>query len=76
MKKLIFVLFVLLPVFIFAVDYYYVDTTGSDALGDGSEGNPWATIQHAIDNASDPGGVDIVIYIFKYGIESVVLFVC
>ena len=26
---------------------YYVSTTGSDATGDGSVGNPWATIDHA-----------------------------
>jgi len=28
----------------------YVATTGSDNTGDGSQGTPWATIQHAIDN--------------------------
>src|SRR6266576_2401945 len=26
---------------------YYVSTTGNDATGDGSAGNPWATIDHA-----------------------------
>jgi hypothetical protein len=26
---------------------YYVATTGNDTTGDGSSGNPWATIQHA-----------------------------
>lgn len=28
---------------------YYVATTGSDVTGDGTSGNPWATIQHAYD---------------------------
>lgn len=31
----------------------YVATDGSDDSGDGSEGAPWATITHALDNASD-----------------------
>jgi parallel beta-helix repeat protein len=30
---------------------WYVDDGGSDVTGDGSSGNPWATIQHAIDDA-------------------------
>lgn len=30
----------------------HVSTTGSDATGDGSPGNPWATIQHAVDVAT------------------------
>eukprot|EP01083_Nonionella_stella_P157542 511554_1 len=29
---------------------YYVSTTGSDATGDGSQSNPWATIQNAQNN--------------------------
>lgn len=28
---------------------YYVATTGNDTTGDGSSGNPWATIQHTYD---------------------------
>jgi parallel beta-helix repeat protein len=28
---------------------YYVATTGNDSTGDGSGGNPWLTIQHAVD---------------------------
>ena len=31
----------------------YVATTGSDETGDGSSGNPYATIQHAIDTLPD-----------------------
>lgn len=31
---------------------YYVSTTGSDTTGDGSSGNAWLTIQHAIDYCS------------------------
>ena len=32
---------------------WYVATTGSDATGDGTEGNPFATIQTAIDASGD-----------------------
>lgn len=32
---------------------YFVATDGSDASGDGSSGNPWATITHAVDNVGD-----------------------
>ena len=28
---------------------FYISTTGSDATGDGSVGNPWRTIQHGVD---------------------------
>jgi len=31
----------------------FVATDGDDINGDGSSGNPWATITHAVDNASD-----------------------
>lgn len=31
----------------------WVASDGSDATGDGSAGNPWATITHAVDNAVD-----------------------
>lgn len=31
---------------------WHVATTGSDSSGDGSQGNPWASITHAVDNAS------------------------
>ncbi|MCB0155108.1 MAG: hypothetical protein KDF65_09935 [Anaerolineae bacterium] len=32
---------------------FYVAVTGSDSTGDGSGGNPWATIDHALDNVPD-----------------------
>lgn len=32
---------------------FYVAVTGSDSSGDGSSGNPWATIEHAIGNVPD-----------------------
>jgi hypothetical protein len=32
---------------------YYVATTGSNTTGDGSAGNPWATIEHAVENVPD-----------------------
>lgn len=32
---------------------FYVATNGSDSNGDGSSGNPWASITHAVDNVGD-----------------------
>ena len=32
---------------------YYVAVDGSDLTGDGSSGNPWATIDHALDSITD-----------------------
>jgi len=32
---------------------WFVATNGSDTSGDGSSGNPWASITHAVDNAGD-----------------------
>jgi hypothetical protein len=32
---------------------HYVATTGSDATGDGTNGNPWATITHAVNSVPD-----------------------
>ena len=32
---------------------FYVATTGSDTSGDGSNANPWATIEHAVDQMPD-----------------------
>jgi len=32
---------------------YYVSTTGSDTTGDGSSGNPWATIQKGVDTIAN-----------------------
>ena len=34
-------------------DGYYVASNGSDATGDGSASNPWATITYALDHVSD-----------------------
>lgn len=34
------------------IDAYYIATDGSDVTGDGSEGNPWATLQFAHDQMS------------------------
>lgn len=34
-------------------DVYYIATTGSDDSGDGSEGNPWATIGYALTQVPD-----------------------
>lgn len=46
---LLFGLWLLSP--LSAQSTYYVATTGSDASGNGSSANPWATITHALDNA-------------------------
>ncbi len=35
---------------------YYVSTTGDDATGDGTQGLPWATIDHAVDQLPAAGG--------------------
>lgn len=37
----------------------HVAVDGSDATGDGSAGNPWATITHAVDNAA--GGDEVIV---------------
>ena len=31
---------------------YYIATTGDDSTGDGSQGNPWLTIAHAVTNSA------------------------
>jgi hypothetical protein len=41
------------PQIVILQETYWVATTGDDLSGDGSEGNPWATIQYAYDQASD-----------------------
>lgn len=38
---------------------YYVATTGSDTLGDGSSGNPWATIGYAISQVSSDDTINV-----------------
>ena len=42
-----------------AAETYYVATTGSDTTGDGSAGNPWATIQYAINQSSSGDTVTV-----------------
>jgi hypothetical protein len=41
--------------------FYVNGATGSDVTGDGSAGNPWATIQHAIDQLPEHIEYDIII---------------
>ena len=36
-----------------AAGTFYVATNGNDNTGDGSSGNPWATITHALDSVTD-----------------------
>ena len=40
----------------------YVTTGGSDTTGDGSSGNPWATVQHAVDSL--PEFLNSTVYIY------------
>jgi parallel beta-helix repeat protein len=40
---------------------WYVSTTGSDTEGDGSSGNPWGTIQYAVDSAGVSDGDTIIV---------------
>jgi len=47
------------PGTVMAADTYYVATTGSDATGDGSAGNPWATIQYAIDQTTSGDTINV-----------------
>ena len=50
---LVLTAFAIVPMNVSAASTYYVDPSGSDVTGDGSSGDPWQTIQHAIDNAVD-----------------------
>ena len=38
---------------------FYVTTNGSDAGGDGSSSNPWATITHALQNVPDTANIRV-----------------
>ncbi len=38
---------------------WYVSTTGNDTTGDGSSGNPWRTIQYAVDQATNGDTVEV-----------------
>lgn len=38
---------------------HFVRKTGDDGTGDGSEGNPWLTIQHALNNAAAGDTIDV-----------------
>jgi parallel beta-helix repeat protein len=47
MKKILFILFCFLSAAVYSQSTYYVDDDGSDDTGDGSIGNPWATLEYA-----------------------------
>ncbi|MFC2136352.1 hypothetical protein ACFLTH_17185 [Bacteroidota bacterium] len=61
MRKLILVLFLIfvLSTVSASATNYYVATTGDDSTGDGSSGNPWLTIQHAIDTVGDGDTINV-----------------
>ncbi len=40
---------------------YYVATTGSNTTGNGSQGNPWQTIQYAINNVSSEDTINVAV---------------
>jgi len=42
-----------------AASTYYVDPSGSDTTGDGSSGNPWLTIQYAINQVLDSDTINV-----------------
>jgi hypothetical protein len=54
MKKLIFI-FLFIPSLLFSQNVYYVATTGNDITGNGTIGNPWLTVQKAVDATTTPG---------------------
>ena len=52
---------------------WYVSNSGSNGTGDGSQGNPWQTIQYAIDNASVLSGDTINVAAGTYFNEQLVI---
>lgn len=64
------VLFLITAATSFGQSNWYVSSTGSDGSGDGSIGNPWATIQFAINNGSVVNGDTINVANGTYNITS------
>jgi len=56
MKKIITLLFLLASITINAATYY-ISTSGNDATGDGSVGNPWRTLRKATETVTTPGDI-------------------
>lgn len=44
--------------------FFVNGSSGSDVSGDGSSGNPWATVQHAVDTVTTPARVQIAAGIY------------
>ena len=61
---LVFMLIMLLAIStsLMAVDYY-VDPSGTDDMPGGTSGDPWATIEYAVNSVSDPETETIVIHV-------------
>ena len=59
--------FLLIILFLFtsllAVENYYVSTTGDDWSGNGTAGNPWQTINHAVEWVPNTTTTEIIIHI-------------
>lgn len=53
MRLCVCLILLLLPAFSSAAPVFCVATDGHDDTGDGSSGNPWATITHAVDSVPD-----------------------
>ncbi|BDS10043.1 T9SS type A sorting domain-containing protein [Aureispira anguillae] len=51
--QLVILLLLSITIHLHAQQNYYVATNGSDSNGNGSTNSPWATITHALDNATD-----------------------
>ena len=56
------------PVVTYSGPVWYIATTGSDETGDGSDQNPYATIQKGVDNAVDMDTVFVSNGIYEGGI--------
>ncbi|MCK4639965.1 MAG: hypothetical protein KAU06_01385 [Candidatus Marinimicrobia bacterium] len=42
---------------------YYVDPSGTDDMPGGTSGDPWATIEYAVNNVANPTTATIVIHV-------------
>ena len=55
MKRLLYILLLIIPIGVIGQTNYYIDPLGSDDTGDGSIGNPWASLYKAVNTVTTPG---------------------